>query len=211
MNGAHPPAVTGTRQETMLNQRMTSPVQTPVLEPISDEELARQAGTGSQASFEQLISKYAPRLLQFLRKRLPTDEDAEDVVQETFIKAFRYIGNFKVESKFSTWLYTIAARLAVSHYRSARWKMSMATDSLNPNELGVVAKNDDRMIKEQELENVWNAAQSLKKEQYEVLWLRYGEEMTGKEIADVLEKSQVAVRVLLHRARSKLTGLMPGA
>lgn len=195
----------------MYNRSSTKQVQDISIGQQTDEELALQAGAGSQASFEQLISKYTPRLLNFLRKRLPTQQDAEDVVQETFIKAFQYIRNYNTGdtgSKFSTWLYTIASRLAISHYRSRRWKMSVVTDSINRKSIAVSDKNEENILKEEHSQNLWTVAQSLKKEQYEALWLHYGEEMSVKEIADVMKRSQVNVRVLLHRARSKLTGLV---
>jgi len=149
-------------------------------------------------SFEELVYRYSPRLFHFLRHKVSTNEDIEDLVQETFLKAFRSIDRYNPDFKFSTWLYTIAVRLAISEYRSSKAKDISAmpiSHSLEPQEI---------VIQKEESQNIWNFAKTLKKDQYEGLWLRYAEEMSVKEIAKVMRKTQVYIRVLLHRARLNL-------
>ena len=85
---------------------------------LSDEKLASKVATGSRSSFEELVSRYSSRLFYFLRHRFKTDQDIEDLIQETFLKAFRNIDRFNPERKFSTGLYTIAIRQAISRFRS---------------------------------------------------------------------------------------------
>jgi len=85
---------------------------------LSDKELVSKVVAGSQASFEELVYRYSPRLFHFLRHKVSTDEDIKDLIQETFLKAFRNIDRYNPDFKFSTWLYTIAVRLAISDYRS---------------------------------------------------------------------------------------------
>lgn len=164
----------------------------------SDEELVSQVTAGSQTSFEELVHRYSPRLFHFLRHKVSTDEDIEDLVQETFLKAFRNIERYNPDFKFSTWLYTIAVRLAISDYRSNKGKDVTAlpiSHSLGPQEI---------VIQKKESQNIWLLAKNLKKDQYEALWLRYAEDMSVKEIAKVMKKTQVYIRVLLHRARLNL-------
>src|SRR4030066_1738197 len=86
----------------------------------TDEELAVRAVAGSRPSFEELVSKYSLRLFHFLRSRSGSDEDVEDLVQETFLKAYRNIGRYDPQRKFSTWLFTVAIRLSISRHRSQR-------------------------------------------------------------------------------------------
>jgi len=165
----------------------------------SDEELASKVAAGSQASFEELVYRYGPRLFHFLRHKVSTDEDIEDLVQETFLKAFRNIDRYNPDWKLSTWLYTIAVRLAISDYRSKRAKdPSLMPISTSPEPQEVV-------IRKEEAQNIWNLAKTLKKDQYEALWLRYAEDMSVKEIAYAMKKTQIYVRVLLHRARMNLS------
>jgi RNA polymerase sigma-70 factor (ECF subfamily) len=168
------------------------------LEHLSDEELASKIAEGARSLFEELISRYSRRLFYFLRHRTESDQDIEDLVQETFLKAFKGIDRFDPERKFSTWLYTIANREAVSHHRAnKKMKHSQTGTSSLPGPEEVV-------IQKEESQNIWELATTLPKKEYEALWLFYAEEMPIKDIARVTKKSPVTVRVLLYRARSKL-------
>src|SRR5512143_3621656 len=83
----------------------------------TDEELACEARAGSRRSFEELASRYRRRLFVYLRPRLASDEDAEDMVQDTFLKLYRNIEGYDPAFRFSTWLYTSASRLAIDSFR----------------------------------------------------------------------------------------------
>lgn len=171
------------------------------IQQMTDEELARLAGSGSHAGFEELVYRYSGRLFHFLRERTGSIEDAEDLVQETFVKAYRNIERYDPAWKFSTWLYTIGTRLAVSAYRSRRpeeLRLTEVSDSVDPQDV------QDQLIRQEDSENLWTLARELKPDRYRALWLRHVEGMTVKEIAAVMKKTQIHVRVLLHRARSQL-------
>lgn len=165
---------------------------------LSDEELVAEAQTGSRRCFDELVHRYSHRLFYFLRPKVTTDEDTEDLVQETFLKAYRNINRFDMNYKFSTWLYTTAARLAISFYRKKRVNEGLPV--FNPS----LSDPREQVMQEEDSKNLWNIAQTLQSNQYQVLWLRYMEELSLKEIAVVMKKNQVHVRVLLHRARLNL-------
>ncbi|MCP4218346.1 MAG: sigma-70 family RNA polymerase sigma factor [bacterium] len=176
----------------------------------TDEELARQAAEGSRLCFDTLVYRYASRLSRFLATRLPTEQDAEDMAQETFIKAYEHIGSYDPRWRFSTWLYTIGSRLAGNHNRSSRRETGGHLGDSFDN-LDFLAGDDtpaDEAGRAEDSHNLWASARALKPGQYQALWLRYAEEMPVKDIAAVMKKSQIHVRVLLHRARTKLTGMM---
>ncbi len=165
---------------------------------LTDEELALAVAAGSLPSFEELVSRYTPRLFHFLRPRINTDQDVEDLVQETFFKTYRNIDRYDPEFRFSTWIYTVAVRLAVSHYRKRKPAVSafeLPAEEATPEQL---------VIRRQESRNFWACAKKLNPRQYQTLWLRYAEELSTKEIAAVLRLTPVQVRVLLHRGRSNL-------
>jgi len=164
----------------------------------ADEDLAVDVASGSRAAFEELVCRYSPRLFHFLRPRISTNQDIEDLVQETFLKAFRHIDRYNPEYKFSTWLYTVAIRLAISHYRANKPKDLSSIPSHIP--IGP----EDIVTRKDQSQKMWAIAKSLHSKQYEVLWLRYMEDMAIKEIALIMNKTQVQVRVLLHRARLNL-------
>ena len=169
---------------------------------LSDEKLALKVAAGSRASFEELIHRYSPRLFFFLRHKAATDQDIEDLIQETFLKAFLNIDRFEPERKFSTWLYTIAVRSAISHHRTKKATRSH-TVSISP-----LPDPQEVLIQKEESRNIWNLARRLKPIEYEALWLHYGEDMSVKDVAKVIKKTQISVRVLLHRARLNLAKML---
>jgi RNA polymerase sigma-70 factor (ECF subfamily) len=174
-----------------------------VLHP-ADEELAVRAAAGSRPSFEELVSRYSLRLFHFLRSRSGSDEDVEDLVQETFLKAYRNIGRYDPQRRFSTWLYTVAIRLSISRQRSQR-ERPLPLDPEGPEHPSPGPQ--EVLIRKEEAQkagNIWLLARTLKPSEYEILWLRYAEEMPMKEIARAMKRSLVGVRVLLHRSRVKL-------
>ena len=177
---------------------MNSRDETLPVKQLSDEELVARAQTGSHRCFDELVDRYSRRLFYFLRSKVTTDEDAEDLVQETFLKTYRNIDRFDLNYKFSTWLYTTAVRLAISFYRKKRINDGFhGSNSSSPTP-------PEQVMREEDSKNLWNIAQTLQSNQYQVLWLRYMEELSLREIALVMKKNRVHVRVLLHRARLNL-------
>jgi RNA polymerase sigma-70 factor (ECF subfamily) len=169
-------------------------------EEKTDEELAREARAGVRRSFEELACRYKRRLFVYLRSRLGSDEDAEDLVQETFLKLFRNIESYDSACRFSTWLYTSANRLAIDSFRKSaavRDKLVALRDGDLPDQAAGVEGDSDAY-------GLWDAARTLGENRFRVLWLRYGEDMTIEEIASVLGRTRLAVRILLHRARTGL-------
>jgi len=168
------------------------------MKQLSDEELVLKAQAGSHPGFEELVCRYSRRLFHFLRPKIATDQDTEDLVQETFLKAYRYIDRFDKRYKFSTWLYTTANRLAISYYRKQRENgpiLETASTAAGPQE---------KMLKDEREQSLWQSARQLRKNQYQALWLRYMENLPVEEIARILKKTRLHVRVLLHRARANL-------
>jgi RNA polymerase sigma-70 factor (ECF subfamily) len=170
------------------------------IEEKADEELAREARAGSRRSFEELALRYRRRLFVYLRPRLGSDQDAEDMVQETFLKLFRNIGSYDPAFRFSTWLYTSANRLAIDSFR----KSAVARDRVVAENGGVLPDPAAGGESEAGASGLWDKARTLGANRFRVLWLRYGEDMTIEEIAAVLGRTRLAVRVLLHRARTSL-------
>ncbi len=172
------------------------------LKSFSDEKLAVRAADGSGECFEELVCRYSLRLYRYLRPKTVSDQEAEDLIQETFRKAFQAIAQFDPNYRFSTWLFTIAHRLAVSLFRSRKAPAEdrdLGDDSLNPEGL---------FIRRQEAQNLWTLARRLPRRQYEVLWLRYTEDLSVEEIARVMKTTSPHVRVLLHRGRTKLAAVL---
>jgi len=171
---------------------------------LSDEELADRAQAGSGEAFAELVDRFGGRLEQFLRRKVGNAHDAEDLVQDTFLKAYRYLPRYKGPGRFSTWLFTIAHRLASSHYRhnAARDNGEMQSEQ--------VPQPYEVLIRKEIKQGLWDAARLLPENQFEALWLKYAEDLSVKEIARVMAKSPVHVKVLLYRARRNLAARLSG-
>lgn len=192
--------------------------------PLSEqsaEELALRAGSGTgqaAACYAELVSRYHTRLYNFLLKRTRCAADAEELTQEAFLRAWERIASYDPSWKFSTWLYTIASRLAVSKFRKMRrervgHEIESSSDAQSSAAGQASVLHADARAAGQRL---WSLAQrTLSEEQHTALWLRYAEDMSIAEIASVLGKTQVGVRVGLFRARQALSqaaqsdGLLP--
>ena len=171
-------------------------------EEKTDDELAREARDGSLRSFEELARRYKRRLFVYLRPRLGSDEDAEDMVQDTFLKLYRNIGGYDPAYRFSTWLYTSASRLAIDAFRrrAAERVAKVAETDIDVPDPSAGPESGSGAAE------IWEAARALGGDRFRVLWLRYGEDLSVEEIAAVLGRTRLAVRVLLHRARTSLAG-----
>ncbi|HUT13477.1 MAG TPA: sigma-70 family RNA polymerase sigma factor [Thermoguttaceae bacterium] len=167
----------------------------------SDEELAERAQQGCAASFEELARRFQVPLLLFLRQRTDTAE-AEDLVQDTFVRAYRNLHRYRSKYRFVTWLFTIARRLSINRSRQKRptadCEALESAEARTPQAAELVAEEDSRR-------HLWAmAAAVLSERQMTAVWLFYVEEMPIRGIAKVLGRSRVAVKTMLHRARRKL-------
>jgi RNA polymerase sigma-70 factor (ECF subfamily) len=171
----------------------------------NNEDLAVRAQQGCLASFEELLRRFQVPLLQFLR-RVGPQYDAEDVLQETFLRAYARLNHFRPQWRFSTWLFTIARRTSINYHRrpqpagdheSMRRAISPAA---GPEQLAIAAESR---------QHLWStAARVLGEDEQTALWLHYVEEMPVGEIAAVLDRSSVAVKTMMFRARKKLLPLV---
>lgn len=162
--------------------------------------LARRAQAGCETSFGELVKLLGPRLHNFLFQLLGNSHDAEDVTQETFIRAYKGLPHFQAtRASITTWLFAIARNTAITHLR--RRKSTAQIDDVDIS----TDENPSRLLEAKD-ENLtlWTLARSLKPREYEILWLRYGEGFPVAEIARVMGLTQIHIKVLLHRARKHL-------
>jgi RNA polymerase sigma-70 factor (ECF subfamily) len=161
------------------------------------EQLADRAQAGCLVSFEKIVEQCKDRLFTYLIQLVGNSQDAEDVAQETFIKAYRHLHSFDGRARFTTWLYAIAKNTAFTHLR--RRKPNQPID-----ELEEILPAPEERIDSDQIDSVWTVARTLKPNLFEVLWLFYGEGFSLKEIAKISGGNAVTVRVNLHRARAAL-------
>lgn len=171
----------------------------------SDEELACLAQQGCAASFEQLVRRFQTPVLHFLQHR-GAGADAEDLLQETFVRAYTNLHRYQPRWRFATWLFTIARRLSINAHRGARLVVDetalISAVSPTPGPAELAAEEEDRR-------RLWGmAARVLSEEEMTALWLYYVEDLPVREVAAVVERSWVAAKTMLFRARRKLLPLL---
>ena len=168
----------------------------------SDEELAVLAQRDHVAAFAELVTRFETRLFNFLLRRTGSSSVAEDIAQDAFVRAWERIGHYDPTWRFSTWIFTIASRMAVTAHRRRR--------PAGPVEVAERVGRHDPDVGHaehvaREGSRLWSLAeQVLGDDQHTALWLRYAEDMTIGEIAQVTGRTQVGVRVTLFRARQRL-------
>lgn len=188
---------------------MTTDVTT--LDVRSDEQLAVAAQGGCRASFELIVMRMHGPLLAYLRRLTASREDAEDVVQETFVRAYRKLDRYRPDWRLSTWLFTIGRRLWINHrQQSQRVRRTgeaaaeiarLAASSGSGRSVDAAAA----MIVAEERQQLWQiAAAVLSEPQYTALWLFYVEGLPVAEIARVLRRSSASVKAVMFRARRRL-------
>ncbi len=145
------------------------------------------------------MTRYSNRLYNFLRRRAFNEADAEDLAQDTLVRAWTKIGTYKAGMRFSTWLFTIGTHLAATRARAKRLPTAVGLIE-EPRESRIEADGPDELAV-----RVWRRADEvLPADQRSAVWLRYAEDLGVPEIARVLGKSRVNVRVMLFRARRTL-------
>jgi RNA polymerase sigma-70 factor (ECF subfamily) len=176
------------------------------LEPATDAhaveaELVREALQGSSAAAREIVRLHHRRIFSFLRQMTHQHQDAEDITQETFIKAFKSLHRFDTSRPLANWLFTIARRTALNHFRSSRpWvTIPEETPSESPSPAAQVEEHD-------QVDDLWaQARRRLPRREYDVLWLRFGENLSTEETAQVMGLTKVHVKILVFRARRRLT------
>jgi len=110
-------AQSGTRGERAGGKLTQAQLEARALQRTEDDELIREAQRGDRASFDSLVRRYDQSVLRLALHMLGNEQDAQDVHQEAFLKAYRHLGNFRFECSFYTWLYRIVTNLCLDHLR----------------------------------------------------------------------------------------------
>ena len=167
---------------------------------------------GDRAEFARLVEAYSPMIYHLGLKMLNNPQDAEDILQETFIKAYRHIGNFDGRSSVSTWLYRIATNEALMSIRRKRpetisFDVPSVYDTEPQEPLQIVdwcCLPEDEFLTSEGRSRLDEAANRLLTSMRVVFILRDIEGLSTRETAEVLEISEMAVKTRLSRARLRL-------
>lgn len=185
---------------------MSQPALQPAAAPatLSDEEVVGRVLAGDQSLFEILMRRYNQRLFRITRGILADDAEAEDVMQEAYVRAFRELATFRGEARFSTWLTRIACHEALARAQKRRRLVPLAAVG-GPPDPPSKAPGPERDLENRELQVVLReAVERLPDPLRSVFCLREIEDLSTEETAEALGLTVENVRVRLHRARQSL-------
>ncbi|WP_051328100.1 RNA polymerase sigma factor [Desulfatirhabdium butyrativorans] len=179
-----------------------------------DTALIRAINEGDIARFDELVQRYENQLYGFGRRMCRNPQDAEDMVQNTFLNVFRYLKDFRFESRFKNWLYKIATSTCLKIRRKSRFssdeplsleEMIEAASSEMPTESPAWARLPiDRILNDELRNRLQTAIHNLPENLRVVLVLRDIEGFSTQEAAQILALSEANIKVRLHRARLQL-------
>lgn len=181
-------------------------------EADADLRLVEQVRSGNVAAFDQLVVRYRERVYGVVYNLTSNREDAADLSQETFIKAFQSIARFKGNSSFFSWLYRIAINATLSHLRRNRMRRFFSLEKMMDEDhnaellqaLVAQASNGKETVLKELQEKLNEALQKLSFKHRTVITLFEIDQLSHQEIADVMECSVGTVRSRLHYAKQQL-------
>ena len=182
--------------------------------PAASEEtaLVAKAQAGDAQAFTDLVNRYERKIYRIAKHITQNDEDAEDVLQETFLKAYEHLGGFQGNSKFYTWIVRIAVNESLMKLRKRKGDRTVPLDEpmdtgeeMVTREIAVWEDNPEQRYSREEIQDILErAVESLKPDFRTVFTLRDIEELSTEETAEALGISVPAVKSRLLRARLAL-------
>lgn len=173
---------------------------------LTDTEIIKRILQGEQALFAQLVQRYQQYVFTLVLRFTDSREDAEEISQDVFVKAYRSLADFRGESKFSTWLYTVVRTSSITFLR----KKKLDTTSLDNERTFLQLENRESGFNANTMEQksrhaMVNAAiRLLSPDDGQVITLFYKGEQTLEEIGRIMGMEPNTVKVRLHRARNRL-------
>lgn len=175
-----------------------------------DSTLIDKALTGDRAAFGQLVYRYQDRLYASMLQVTGSTDDAEDVVQDAFVRAFIKLDTFQRQSQFFTWLYRIAFNSALSRKRRKRsvHSLEQVRESGGVEPIDIIDAPDERMLRDERIDSVRSALNQLTEDHRAILVLREMQDCPYEDIAQILDISIGTVRSRLSRARAALKAVL---
>jgi RNA polymerase sigma factor (sigma-70 family) len=172
----------------------------------NDSEIISRVLRGDHQAYSELVSRYQNYVFTLVLRMVKGREDAEEVAQDVFVKAYRALADFRGDARFSTWLYTIVNTTCITFLR----KKKLETHSLDNDSVFELADSQDSGFRANLVEQkskvamVNNAIALLSEDDAQVITLFYKAEQSLDEIARILGVESNTAKVRLHRARARL-------
>ena len=183
----------------------------PAALPIPDDELVRRARAGKTEAFEELVRRHERKVYNIAYRMLGNPEDASEALQDTFLRAYRFLDRFQFKAQFYTWLYRIATNVSLTKLRRRKSPVVMSLDQPVGDSGDMVFEipddqfSPDLLFKRRELQRkLQQAVDELPEDYRTVVVLRDLEGLSNEEVSKVLNLTVAAVKSRLHRGRLAL-------
>jgi len=172
-----------------------------------EQQLVEDILEGDRDRYRTLVDRYAPMVFSVVNEFVDSENDAEELAQEIFVKTYERLSSFKGQSKFSSWLYMIAKNHCRDYAKNVRRKNKRLSD-IDKNELDNQLENSDPPDREMERRQ-WigvlkEGLDSINKDYAEAFLMKYDNDMTYKAMSKRLDVSVSALKVRVYRAKKEL-------
>ena len=175
----------------------------------TDQKLIDQTLNGDTRSFGVLVERYQNFVFTIVYRMVKVREEAEEVSQDSFIKAFESLSSYRGESKFSSWLYSIAYRKALDALRkNKKYKASEIIDDITEGEIDTIDNALHFLEEKERKKTIQDCILKLSEDEAAIITLYYFEDQSVREIAGITKLSEDNIKVKLYRSRKKLFTLL---
>jgi RNA polymerase sigma factor (sigma-70 family) len=175
----------------------------------TDQHYIQKTLQGETNAFAVLIDRYQNLVYTVVYRVVKVKEEAEEVAQDTFMKAFESLKSYRGESKFSTWIYSIAYRKALDRVRkNNRMKAVELVEDITEKEVGAIDNALHILEQQQRNEVIKRCIGELPEQEAAIITLYYFDDHSVREISEITELSEDNIKVKLHRSRKKLFSLL---
>ena len=172
-----------------------------------EQQLVEDILEGDRDRYRTLVDRYAPMVFSVVNEFVNSENDAEELAQQIFVKTYERLSSFKGQSKFSSWLYMIAKNHCRDYAKNVRRKNKRLSD-IDKNELDAQLENSDppdrEMERRQWIEVLKEGLNSINKDYAEAFLMKYDNDMTYKAMSKRLDVSVSALKVRVYRAKKEL-------
>ena len=169
-----------------------------------EAHIIKEILNGKTEQYEYFLDRYGQQVFVLVDRIVSCQEDAEELTQDVFLKAFQQLSSFKAESSFSTWIYRIATNLTISAVRKKRNDVLRLDDSVFANLSDTQVDEALEDDSEEQMERLQQAMNQLEADERAMITLYYLEEKPLAEVAFILGMTEGNAKVKLHRIRKKL-------
>ena len=169
-----------------------------------EAHIIKEILNGKTEQYEYFLDRYGQQVFVLVDRIVSCQEDAEELTQDVFLKAFQQLSSFKAESSFSTWIYRIATNVAISAVRKKRNDVLRLDDSVFANLSDTPVDEALEDESEEQMERLQQAMNQLEADERALITLYYLEEKPLVEVAFILGLTEGNAKVKLHRIRKKL-------